>query len=324
MDNRYNYVFYNFFEDYYQPIALPLDKLPFVKVYGYAFKANKFLQKLFILHWSAKINRWIKLPLKRLWFKKMIQGNFDNSKPCCYVFLTGKYILEDERLYKYIKSLNPDNKAVVLCGDLISKKNWDMQNVNSMCDMVLTYDRGEAEKYDIEFYPWEDIYGAIEEVTTPAEFETDVYFLGFAKDRLEDIHNAYKVFSEAGLRCKFIICGTQEKDRVQGEGLYYTAPISYRENLRNVNNSRCILEVIQGGSCAPTLRLREACTYKRKLISNNTNPVYREQLDCENLFVYSDASEVDPGFAKAPIAYEGFTEVAQDPMRFIGYLEKQL
>ena len=252
------------------------------------------------------------------------QGNFDNSKPCCYVFLTGKYILEDERLYKYIKSLNPDNKAVVLCGDLISKKNWDMQNVNSMCDMVLTYDRGEAEKYDIEFYPWEDIYGAIEEVTTPAEFETDVYFLGFAKDRLEDIHNAYKVFSEAGLRCKFIICGTQEKDRVQGEGLYYTAPISYRENLRNVNNSRCILEVIQGGSCAPTLRLREACTYKRKLISNNTNPVYREQLDCENLFVYSDASEVDPGFAKAPIAYEGFTEVAQDPMRFIGYLEKQL
>lgn len=323
MDTKYNYVFFNVSEACYEPVLWPLDKCHFVRVYKNAFKSNLLVSKIFFLHWSAKLNRKVKLPLKRLWLKKITKQNFADSKPCCYVFLGGKYLTEEKSFFSYIKNLNPENKAVVLCGDLIAKKSWDIDKVKSMSDKIVTYDKGEAEEYGVDYFPL-DFYGAIEEVTTPDTFENDVYFLGFAKDRLEDIHNAYKVLSEAGLRCKFIICGTQEKDRIEGEGLHYISPISYRENLKNVNSSRCVLEIIQGGSCAPTLRLREACTYKRKLITNNTNPEYNNYIDCSNLLVYENAEEINTDFAKTPINYKGFESEAKSPLKFIEYLENNL
>ncbi len=324
METKYNYVFYNVSDACYEPVLWPLNKYPFIRVYKNAFNSNAFANKAFFLHWSAKLNRKVRLPFKKAWFKKITRQNFQNDKPCCYVFLGGKYLTEEKSLFNYIKSLNSENKVVILCGDLISKKKWDMDKVKSVSDMIVTYDKGEAEKYKVNYYPWGDVYDAIEDVTTPDMFENDVYFLGFAKDRLEEIHKTYKVLAEAGLRCKFIICGTQEKDRVEGEGLHYIPPISYRENLKNVNKSRCILEIIQGGSCAPTLRLREACTYKRKLITNNTNPVYGECLDSSNLLVFEDTERIDTAFAQTPIDYNGFGAGAESPLKFIEFFENNL
>ncbi|MBQ7999882.1 MAG: hypothetical protein IJ298_01530 [Ruminococcus sp.] len=253
----------------------------------------------------------------------MCKQNFNNNKPCCYIFHSGKYIDQTPALYDYIKKLNPDNKAVVIYCDLISKKQWDISKVKSVSDMIVTYDKGEAEEYGVDYFPL-DFYGAVEEVTTPDTFENDVYFLGFAKDRLEEIHSAYRVLSDAGCKCKFIICGTQEKDRIEGEGLHYISPISYRENLKNVNSSRCVLEIIQGGSCAPTLRLHEACTYKRKLITNNTNPEYNDYIDSSNLLVYENAEEIDTDFGRTPVNYKGFESEAKSPLKFIEYLENNL
>ncbi len=323
MNTKYNYVFYNVTEACYEPVLWPLEKHSFVKVFRQAFTASDLTNKIFFYHWSKKLNDKVNLPFKSLWFKKMFSHSFDNDKPCCYVFLGGKYLTQSQKVYKYIKELNPENKAVVLCGDLISKKNWDIEKVKSKCDMVLTYDEGEAKTYDIAYSPWTSNYGAVEDVTMPDTFENDVYFLGFAKDRLDEIHSAYKVLSEAGCRCKFIICGVEEKDRISGEGLHYIPPISYRENLRNVIASRCILEIIQGGSSAPTLRYREACTYKRKLITNNLNPEYKKGITEKNLYVSEKAEGISPDFAKSPIDYDGFSQEA-DSLGLIRFLEENL
>ena len=324
MNTKYNYVFFNIDDPCYEPVLWPLKKNSFVKLYKHALKTNKLTDKLFFLHWSAKLNRKVHLPFKKAWFPKIVKQNFENNKPCVYVFLGGKYLTEEKGLYEYIKSINPQNKAVVLCGDLISKKNWDMDNIKNLCDMVLTYDEGEAEKFGISYFPWGSLYDAIDEVTTPECFENDIYFLGFAKDRLKEIHSAYKTFSDKGLKCKFIICGTDEKDRIQGDGLCYSLPIAYRENLRNIKASRCILEVIQGGSYAPTLRLREAYTYKRKLITNNSNPEYRDYLDSKNLLVYENSEQINPEFAKTPVDYTGFKAVHNSPLALIEFFENHL
>lgn len=324
MNTKYNYVFLNVSDPCYEPVLWHLEKNSFVRVFKYAFKAGKLVNKLFFLHWSKKLNKRVKLPFKKLWFSKITKHDFETQKPCCYVFLGGKYISEETSLYKYIKTVNSENKVVILCGDLIAKKNWNMEKVKSCCDMVLTYDETEAKMNDVAYYPWTSGYGAIETVTMPKDFENDVYFLGFAKDRLDEIHAAYRTFSEAGLKCKFVICGTQEKDRISGEGLQYIPPISYRENLKNVNNSRCILEIIQGGSCAPTLRVREACTYKRKLITNNCNPEYKELIEKNNLLVYEKAEEIATEFAKTDVDYEGFFSDEENTLSLIRFLEENL
>ncbi len=322
-ENKYNYVFCNINEDYLAPVFNELSSLPFAKVFKYAFQGNKLVQKLFFLHWSAKLNRKINLPFKSIWYKKMCQHKFPTTKPVCFVFLGGKYLSQDEGLVKYIKKLNPENKCVVLYLDLISKRKIDIEKIKKIADAVVSYDKGEAEQFGIHFQEM-DYYTPLIPVTTPEEFENDVYFLGFAKDRLDDIHKAYNHLSSKGLRCKFIVCGAREEDRIGGEGLIYSYPISYLENLENVNKSRCVLELIQGDSVAPTLRLREAKTYKRKLITNNTNPQYRESLTEENLVVFKNVEEIAKEFVSSPIDYGAYDENYSSPVNLIKYLEETL
>ncbi len=320
---KYNYVFYNIFDDYFKPVFGSLSNYPFVKVFARAFNANPFVQKLFFLHWSAKLNKIIKLPFKSLWYKKMCCHKFETDKPICYVFLGGKYITQDPKLFDFIKRLNPNNKCVMLCFDILSKHSWHIDEIKKYLDRIITYDLSDAQKLGIEYLDM-DYYTPLLEVTTPNEFESDVYFLGFAKDRLAEIHNTYKYLDENNIKCKFIICGTKHEDRIDGEGLFYQEPISYMENLKNVCNTKCVLEIIQGQSVAPTLRLRESKIYKRKLITNNTNPEYKKSLTNDNLCVYSDVKDIDIDFIKSDINYENFTDEYSSPIKLIEYLEATL
>ena len=322
-NNKYNYVFCNINEDYLAPMFNELLNIPFVKVFKFAFKGNKLVQKLFFLHWSAKLNRKINLPFKSIWYKKMCQHKFLEDKPVCFVFLEGKYLSQDEGLVKYIKKLNPENRCVVLYTDLISKRKIDIEKIKKLADLVVSYDKQEAEMFDIKYQDM-DYYTPLIPVTTPDEFENDVYFLGFAKDRLDDIHKVYDHLSTQGLKCKFIICGTKEEDRIKSEGLIYSSPISYLENLENVNKSRCVLELIQGSSVAPTLRLREAKTYKRKLITNNTNPEYKNSLTEGNLLVFEGVEKITKEFVSSPIDYSLFDRNYSSPLKLIEYLEEVL
>ena len=322
-ENKYNYVFCNINEDYLMPIFDELSNLPFAKVFKHAFTGNKLEQKLFFLHWSAKLNRKIRLPFKFIWYKKMCQHKFPENKPTCFVFLGGKYICQDKGLLKYIRKLNPENKCVVLYLDLIAKRKIDIEKVKKIVDVVVSYDKEEAEMFEIAYQDM-DYYTPLIPVTTPDTFENDVYFSGFAKDRLNDIHKVYNHLSNEGLKCKFIVCGTKEEDRISGEGLIYSSPVSYLENLENVNRSRCVLELIQGDSVAPTLRLREAKTYKRKLITNNTNPQYKQALTEENLLVFEGVEKITKEFVSSPIDYSLFDENYSSPVKLIDYLEEIL
>lgn len=64
MNTKYNYVFYNINEECYDPVFCPLEKLPFVKVFRRGLEGGKLTNKLFFLHWSARMNRAVKLPLQ--------------------------------------------------------------------------------------------------------------------------------------------------------------------------------------------------------------------------------------------------------------------
>ena len=321
---KYNYVLLNFGGDYLEPVFHPLKNYPFVRLYSRAFDGNWLLQKLCFLHWSAKLNRRIRLPGKRIWYRRLLKQSFTEDKPCCYVFCGGKYITEDPGLYACIKKQNPENKCVVFCYDLISKKQWDIEKVRKCCDHIITYDPGEAKKYRIDLFQ-AFMYGAISEVTEPQTFENDVYFLGFAKDRLHQIHAVYHTLSDSGLRCKFLICGVPKEKQLKGEGLHYCEPIPYRENIENVKRSKCVLELMQGGSDAPTLRTEEAHVYRRKLLTNHLGLVNQPYYDCNNMRVFSEPDEIDVAFLKEPINYSSFDDSYDySPYQLIAYLENLL
>lgn len=323
MNTKYNYVFLNIAEDFIFPCYHPLKKYPFVRVYRHAFDANAFIDKIFFLHWSRKLNAKVKLPFKNAWFNRIYRQDFQDEKPICFVFYAGKYITEHPELYKYIKKQNPENKCIVYYGDLISKKQWNIQFTANFCDYIVTYDRGEAEKYGIHYF--EDLtYEAMEKTCQVENYENDVYFLGYAKDRLDAIYSVYKRLHEAGLKCKFIICGVGKEHRIDSTGLYYQDPIPYSENIKNVINSKCVLELIQGDSVAPTLRLKEAQVYKRKLLTNNVSYLNEDYYNPKTICVFSSPDQIDIDFLSDGVGQELYDTNIYDPIKRIEYFEELL
>lgn len=303
---KYNYIFFNMGYDFFQALYIPLEREPNVLIHKNGFDGTALENKLFFMHWSHKINKRIKLPLKKVWFNRMYSNPFDDGKPLCFVFMGGKYIAESPELREYILKRDPRNKCIVYCADLISKKAWKMDEVKKRCDAVVTYNPMDAEKYGIYCYE-KPLYSNIVPVTTPDEFDYDVFFLGFAKDRLQLIRDVYSTLTRAGLRCKFIVCGVDAKDRTD-DGIDYGEPIPYIENIEYVKRSKCILELIQGGSNTGTLRRSESIVYKRKLLSNFVGLTETDSYNPGHMSVFSSPEEIDLDFIKSPIDYSVFSD----------------
>lgn len=323
---RYNYIIIGAFEDYVRQAYSALEANEGIYLPESPIgKAPRFLQALHKLHWSAKINAKVKLPFKRIWFKKMCGHRFENEKPCCYIFLGGQYIAGSKALQDYIRKRNPENKIVINYGDLIAKKHYkDFEAVRSSADLLVTYDRGEAEKYRIAHYG-KRMYSPVQEITEPTAFDTDVYFLGAAKDRLDTILSVYRHLTENGLRCRFDLADVPPERQQPLEGISYISRIPYRESVRRLNEAKCVLEICQSGSNAATMRLVESVTYHRLLLTNANVRDSGYYLP-ETMLTFGDVAEIDIDTLKKPLPYQAFggTEQWFSPMQKLQFIESCL
>jgi hypothetical protein len=107
--------------------------------------------------------------------------------------------------------------------------------------------------------------------------KNDFYFLGAIKNRKNEIDNARCLLN--GYKCLFCIPKNSEEF------------ISYKENLINVEESRCLVEIVQGNQYDITLRPLEALAFKKKLITNNKHIKDYEFYDRENIFIIGEDDE---------------------------------
>lgn len=266
---HYNFVFFFARDDYWKAIlGKELYECENVHVYEEAFEGSWILKKLFHYLWSYNLNRRIRLPFKRIWFERMVRQRFPNDLPLCFVYMGANNIRFDGGFCKYVKKTIPGSRQVILHNDLISKKlDYDYEEVRSKVDLCTTYDKAEAKKFGIHYFQ-EATFSKLLEEPEQVSFKQDVYFLGAAKDRLPKILAVYNRLTEAGITCRFLIAGVSEEQQIPGKGIIYTKGISYLENLQNVIESKCILEIIQGDSVDITTRALEAIAYRRKLLTD--------------------------------------------------------
>lgn len=320
---RYNYVFIGADDDYIRAMYGELEKLSNVHFNSYGLDSkNPILRAVFKLHWSAQINRIVHLPFKRIWFSKMCRNKFRNDKPVCYIFMGGQYVGTNPKLRDYIRQLNPKNRIVIHYEDLISKKKYtNFETVRKSADYIITYDSLEAKEYGIKLFNL-PVYSTIQAVTKAEAFKYDVYFLGFAKDRLDLIHSIYQKLSNDGLKCYFHICGVTPEQQIAGEGLHYGSPITYAQNISNVQKAKCILEVMQGGSDAITLRTQEALCYRRKLLTNHKAVAEQPYYSPEIISTFSDAEEIDTSFIQRPVSYSTYDNAFDfSPEQYLRFVE---
>ena len=321
---KYNFVFFGVRYDYLFPYLGNLSQHEAVRIHRECIEENPFLQTAFHYHWSCKVNQKFRMPLKSLWYPKIYQQHFNTNRPICFVFCGGGLLAYDDGLVKYIRQQNPENRIVLQHWDLIAKKfPNNYEQIHRKADLVMTYDKEEAKKYGITYYP-ENSYSQL--IPEPAEvnFKYDVYFLANVKDRLARIMEIYHFLYGNGVKCKFLLVGVPVDKQIPLEGVEYTKGITYVENLQYVIQSRCLLELVQGKSTGMTLRAREAIAYRRKLLtdcpeitSDDFNP---EQLQIINEIDHIDCQALRRHFSPADFPVRKVI----DPIQRLYFIEGHL
>ena len=300
---KYNYIFFNVSDSkwrkmhdrYYSICVSDLERQPNVHVVSapldYASTPIRILYRLY------HIRRYISFPFKRLWYPFYFQNQFSDGSPLCFVVL-GSYC--SVSYLRWLKQRYPNARMVKLHRDLIELwRRYMPEFTEEVCkelfDLRFTYDEQEARKYHA--IPFSEFESKIDIPVADHYPLSDIFFAGLAKDRLPRLMEAYRIFTSAGLRCSYYLTGVPQKDRIPFPGITYAdKSMAYREMLYRTVNSRCVLEINQGGAVGYTSRFLEAVMYNKKLITDNVTIRNTKFYDPRYIQCVDDVRDIRPEF----------------------------
>lgn len=176
-------------------------------------------------------------------------------------------------------------------------KSWN--SIKDYYDAGITFNRRDAEELDLLFTDyWPCI---LPEKKFEPENQSDVFFVGQAKDRLRKILSVYEKLKDAGLKCDFWVSGVPESERRYSHDIHYVSRstmnfLTYDEVLQHVMNTKCVLEILPFGQNYSSLRMNESLWYHKKLLTTNLEAPSEWFYNPEIVQVFSDAKDIDTDF----------------------------
>ena len=224
--------------------------------------AQKCRCKIAELILSTLLNKLIRTPLGKLVYPWLFPHSFKENRPLCFIFFGTQFAVINTSYLNYLRKKYPNAKLVLYMQDIIaSLPYYDIESYKKRFDLVLSYDKGDCERYNLEYYPTP--FSKIDIAKLPeVDEDIDVYFCGAGKTRYPEIFKAYIRCKNQELKCKFFLMGVPLDKRIDGEGLVYDKRISYEMNLAYAAKSKCILEIMQENADGYTPRLWEAIMLK--------------------------------------------------------------
>lgn len=286
---------------------------------------------LFRLHFSSKINRYIKLPFKNRWSGSFFHNNFKDDKPICFFFFSVLVCYEDIHLVEYLRKKYPNCKCVWFLQDLFDlqrtatdRKPFNVEEKKKLFDLIVSFDHKDCEKYGFIYHPlvFSSYKGVIEDMP-----ETDIYFLGQAKNRLSQILSVYEKLREVNLKCDFYITGVEEKDQAYSNEIVYNQRLNYSQNLQHVLHTKCLLEVMQKNGYGYTQRVVETLGLNKKLLTNNPSIKSAPFYDPKYISTFNSSDDINLDFLERIKDKEIFDYHYKEkisPKSFLEFIEQHL
>lgn len=318
---KYNYVIFGSANDYYKYAYADVHKLENVKYKDKRIDTeNGFLLNLYRFHNSSKTNL-IPLPFKGIWEKYAYKDTFDDDKPICFIFFGGNEWCKKD-YFAYLRKKYPYCKIVIYCQDIIDKsKNKNLKDSLSFCDLKLSYDKGDAQKYGMILY--QDVYSKVEIDTEGVNEEYDVCLIIKAKDRLKKAIDLYDKLESFGLKCYFYLTDVEKEDRIERKNVYYGKKLPYTENLKIVMKSKVIAEILQSGSKGYTFRAGEAIVYGKKLLTDNKSVKEEPFYSPDKIFVFDNPEDIKKEFFDGKSVDYNYTEQIS-PKKLLEFIDEKL
>ena len=167
------------------------------------------------------------------------------------------------RLYQYFNNslqfVYPKHKVAVKTAKM-----------KSMGYHLVTFDPQEALEYGMQYA--EQFYRYPSERSDSINY--DFFFCGEKKDRGQRLEDLEKKLTQMGFRCLFIVIGRDDK------------PISYRQYLDYMLQSRCIVDILQQQQKGITRRPVEALFWGKKLLTEHTEIATYDFYRQENILIF--------------------------------------
>lgn len=328
-DLNYNYVVFGSDWDLYKFSYSDLFDKENVRYFDTIQSSLHFLSKLHKVHFSELTNKFFQLPFKNIWNPLYFKNDFvEKDKPLCFVFM-GYWprIVEVTRWIQYLKRKDKRTKCVLFLQDLVSTKTilYTHEPLSQKhftdYDLVLSFDQGDCEKYGFIYHPlvFSDYHV---EIKKPAY---DIYFLGQAKNRLKEIIDAYEYLKSLNLKLDFNIIGVRDADRVYDGEIKYITGLTYQENLKHVENSKAILEIMQKGGTGFTQRGCEAVCLDKHLLTNNPAISKEPFYNPDYIKVYHDILDVDNTYGDSlndPVNFK--YKERMSPIELLSFIDKRI
>lgn len=200
---------------------------------------------------------------RSLWY-----GNWKNNL-AKYDLIILFDVFEDIDIVDYIVKNAPHAKVIVYYYNLI--RNIALLNkVKQLGCEIWSFDKGDSSKYHLKynhqfFFELQMKNGGEKDKI----YLSDIYFLGNDKGRLPYLLLLKKGLEGTGIHTKFLVVGEKRRKYKAVEKAMLSQTISYETNLKYVQNTKCILDVVRKGQEGMTLRVMEAIFFNKKLVTNN-------------------------------------------------------
>lgn len=234
---------------------------------------SKWLIQLKKLHFSNTANKWIWLPLKSIWdiFSSIRPENLDKNNQNYIIFHSGVKFSP-----AYLRKLKRECncQTVLYLPDTLAglniarnEKEWERYRMHYEIDQVFSFDKEDCQKYGLKFF---DFYSITNVLPGGTPIDCDLFYVGSCRSH-ERLMMAKAIYSRVKewARCDFRMIGVPESEVNSEDGIICNQPMPYSEVVKQNQQSRCILELVNTGQHGNTLRFKEAVCYNRKLLTNN-------------------------------------------------------
>lgn len=262
---------------------------------------NRFVNFLFKIHNSERINKYVNFPFKGIWdrilFKKLLKSFIPD-----YIILTTPWY--SAHLVEFFRRECRVCKILLRLTDKISNEFGEDFNgyyeLKKVFDGIIVYNKEDADKYGFTYHSVG--YSALDQGLLKKQKRYDVVFIGAEKGRIDQIRRAYNMFVGAGLTCFFYVILVKEEDKKNDGIIYADKVMPFLDYLSFEVSAKCLFEIVQDGSSGRTFRMMESIIYNKLLITNCTEITNTDYFKPEYVQLYKDVSEINPLFVtNAPL-----------------------
>jgi hypothetical protein len=258
---------------------------------------NKMIDFIRRVYTSPRAAQYIHLPFKGMWYQSIQDQIGDRT----YIIFTTETIIRlDLCFLRDIKNRHPLCKLILLVMDSMHAHSMHMKYARTKItefqwDLVLSFDKEDCKEYGFSYLGGK-FYSRRTDIARSCHI-SDLYYIGYdVGGRTDTLIHMYDFMKKNGVICHFNVVG---KSHLKSKGIVFAKKIiPYHNIISDLQGTNCILEILQEGQTAQTVRYYEAVCYNKKLLTNNPNLESLPFYDPRYMKYFKDFNDVNTQWVK--------------------------